>query len=189
MIRKALTLEKESDQNKNNWKIHRYLSIASIFFSTIAAIFVLIFPYAVCTPTVGPCVMIPVYIWGDPSTSRSFIIAIFSSFLCCLLVSISWLLLSVKKNHSLVNLLRICLIITSFNSFVLSVIFASILHLFPTGNNMSCYWLGLSPYTSLACSFILFLLSLIQFKYPVIAIRTEPLLEKKNISNSTLSEF
>lgn len=186
---KGLSLEKERGQNKNNWKMHKQFSKASIFFSTIAVISILIFPYAYYAEIVGPSVMFNLSIWGDPSISRSFIIVILFAFLCCVLISISWLLLSINKNHLFVNPLRICLVITSFNSFVLAVIFASILLFAPTGdNNIAGYSLGVSPYTSIVCSFILFLVSLIQFKYPVMAINTEPVLEKKNISKNIFSE-
>ena len=174
MIRKGLTLEKESDQNNKNWKIHKQFSITSIFFSTIAAISILIFPYAHYAEIVGPSVMHSLSIWGDPATSRSFIIVILFAYLCCILISISWLQLSNKKSHSFVNPLKICLVFTSFNSFVLAVIFASILLFAPTGdNNITGYNLGISSYTPIVCSFILLLLSLIQFRYPIIAISSE----------------
>ncbi len=187
MIRKGLTLEKGLDQNNKNWKIHKHLSIASIFFSAIAAISVLIFPFAYYTQMGWTMLIVPVTIWAGPPPTRSFLLVILLSFLWCVLISISWLLSTANKNHSLVNPLRICLVIFPLNSFVLTVIFASIVHLFCTGGG-TFYAFG-SLYTSIACSFILFILSLIQYKYPVIAIRTGSIFEKEIISNSAPAEI
>ncbi|MGC9781294.1 MAG: hypothetical protein HZR80_18780 [Candidatus Heimdallarchaeota archaeon] len=183
-------MEKETDQIKRNWKKHKYFSIVSISFSTIAVIALLIFPFAAYSSQGMLTVIVDVSIWGGFPPTRAFLVVILFSFLCCVLLSILWLLLSVKKIHlkqSIINSLKIGLVISSYNSLVITVIFASIVHLFSTGER-TYYWFG-SLHTSIICSFFLFLVSLIQFKYPIITIRTEPILENKNLSNNALSKF
>ncbi len=181
---------KETDQIKKTWKIHKYFSIISVIFSTIAVIALLIFPFAYYSSAGLLTVIVDVSIWGGPPPTRSFLFAILFSFLFCVILSILWLLLSIKKihsNHLIINSLKIGLVLSSYNSLVLSIIFASIVHLFSTGKR-TYYWFGSLP-TSIICSFLLFLISLLQFKYPITITRTEPLLENEYLPNNALTKF